>query len=147
MLLKNRFRIVHKIYTDSCTSSFPNWCRQMGFSCNGNAKIVFKPRTNNTQLVRGAAIIDSETGRVIETEISGEHDMVKFRLRLDMGKEGLLSLVPSSCRLESKFSFLGNKLSANYSIFIQDSTLSHDSIKTMPIEMAIASTAPAAPSR
>ena len=29
---------VHAIYTDSCTSG--RWCQNMGFSCNGNAKIV-----------------------------------------------------------------------------------------------------------
>lgn len=29
---------VHAIYTDSCTSGY--WCQNMGYSCNGNAKIV-----------------------------------------------------------------------------------------------------------
>lgn len=104
---------------------------------NGNAKITFKPRIDNTQLVRGAAIIDPGTGRVIETEISGEHDMIRFRLTLNMGKEGLMSLVPSFCRLESKFAFMGNKLHANYSVFLQDSILSQDSIKTMPQDVAM----------
>ena len=32
--------MIHKIYTDSCTTDYPNWCRRMGYSCNGNAKIV-----------------------------------------------------------------------------------------------------------
>ena len=32
--------VIHKIYTDSCTTSYPNWCARQGFSCNGNAKIV-----------------------------------------------------------------------------------------------------------
>lgn len=30
--------VVHAIYTDSCTSG--RWCQNMGYSCNGNAKIV-----------------------------------------------------------------------------------------------------------
>lgn len=104
---------------------------------NGNAKITFKPRINNTQLVRGAAIIDYDTGRIIETEMSGEHDMIHFRLTLNMGKEGLMSLMPSSCRLESRFSFMGNKLHANYSVFLQDSILSQDSIEALPKELAM----------
>ena len=104
---------------------------------NGNAKIVFKPKTNNTQLVRGAAIIDDETGRIIETEVIGEYDMIRFKLKLDMGKEGLLSLIPSSCRMECKFAFMGNKLHANYSVSLQDSTLSQDSLLALPLEKAV----------
>ena len=104
---------------------------------NGNVKITFKPRVNNTQLVRGAAIVDGDTGRIIETEMSGEHDMIRFRLTLNMGKEGLLSLIPALCRLESKFAFMWNKLHANYSVFLQDSILSQDSIKEMPPESAM----------
>ena len=32
--------VVHAIYEDTCTTSYPNWCAKLGFSCNGNAKIV-----------------------------------------------------------------------------------------------------------
>lgn len=41
--------VVHAIYTDSCTSG--RWCQNMGFSCNGNAKIVVVKYNYNNSYV------------------------------------------------------------------------------------------------
>lgn len=79
-----------------------------------NANVEFRPRANNTQAVRGNAIVDVETGRIIRCTILGEFDMVAFEIDLTMGEEGLASLLPSTCVLKTKFSFFGNQLRAIY---------------------------------
>ncbi len=43
--------VVHAIYTDSCTTDYPNWCRRMGYSCNGNAKIVVVKHNYNGSFI------------------------------------------------------------------------------------------------
>lgn len=95
---------------------------------DGNVKLTFSPKTGNTQLVKGVAIIDGETGRIIQTELRGEHDMIRFRLLLDMGKEGILSLIPNRCQVEGRFSFLGNKLSAKYNVDLRSDSPIADTI-------------------
>lgn len=95
---------------------------------DGNVKLTFSPKTGNTQLVKGAALIDGETGRIIQTELRGEHDMIRFRLLLDMGKEGILSLIPNRCQVDGKFTFLGNKLSAKYIVDLRTNNAIADSI-------------------
>lgn len=45
---------VHAIYTDSCTSEY--WCRSMGFSCNGNAKIVVIKHNYNGKYIYSAYV-------------------------------------------------------------------------------------------
>lgn len=86
---------------------------------DGNVKLTFSPKTGNTQLVKGVATLDGQTGRIIQAELRGEHDMIRFRLLLDMGKEGILSLIPNRCNVDGRFSFLGNKLSAKYVVDLQ----------------------------
>lgn len=79
-----------------------------------NANVEFRPRVNNTQAVRGNALVDIETGRIIRCTILGEFDMVAFEINLTMGQEGLASLLPATCKLKTKFSFLGNQLRCIY---------------------------------
>ena len=80
----------------------------------GKAKIDFRPRIKNTQLVNGWAYVDTNTGRIISTFINGEYDMVKFQLNIEQGQSGYKSLLPKKCEMVSQFSFLGNKINASY---------------------------------
>lgn len=96
---------------------------------NGNIRITFSPKTGNTQLVKGSALVDKETGRIIQTEIMGEHDMIKFRIMLEMGKEGMLSVIPSRCQVDGRFTFLGNKLTAKYIVDLRDDSPIADPVK------------------
>ncbi len=96
---------------------------------DGNVKMTFSPKTGNTQLVKGMALIDKETGRVIQTEIRGEHDMIRFRMLLDMGSEGILSIIPNRCQVDGRFTFLGNKLSAKYIVDLRTDDFIADSIR------------------
>ena len=79
-----------------------------------NANVEFRPRVKNTQAVRGNAIVDIETGRIIRCTLLGEFDMVSFEINLTMGAEGLASLLPTTCILKTKFSFMGNNLRGIY---------------------------------
>ena len=79
-----------------------------------NAHVEFQPRVNNTQAVRGHAIVDVESGRIIRCMLAGEYDMVSFEIHLTMGSSGLSSLLPSSCKLKVKFTFLGNHMRGIY---------------------------------
>ena len=83
------------------------------FLLNGTANITYSPVNDNTQLVKGQAIVDYESGRVISTILDGEFDMVHFSLGMNMGDEGLMSLVPTDVRLNSRFNFLGSRTEAN----------------------------------
>lgn len=81
---------------------------------NGRAQLEFRPKARNTQTTHGHAMVDIETGRIISCNLSGEYDMVNFEINLVMGKEGFGSLLPQTCTMKMKFSFLGNKLRGIY---------------------------------
>ena len=44
------------------------------------ARISFRPKLKNTQLVKGTAVVDVNTGRVISTVFDGEFNMVDFHV-------------------------------------------------------------------
>ena len=114
-----------------------------------NANVEFRPRVKNTQAVRGSAIVDIETGRIIRCTLVGEFDMVAFEINITMGAEGLSSLLPTSCTLKTKFSFLGNQLRGIYEARYGDMPLTEntlvegiqareliDSLRPMPLTSA-----------
>lgn len=78
------------------------------------ARVEIHRKAPNTQTVRGHAIVDITSGRVISCTLSGEYDVIEFELSLTMGEEGHGSLLPVSCLLKAKFSLLGNCLRAFY---------------------------------
>ena len=55
---------VHAIYTDACTSG--SWCRSMGYSCNGNAKIVVIKHNYNGSYVYSSYVHLSGYGNISE---------------------------------------------------------------------------------
>lgn len=78
------------------------------------SEILFTPKLRNTQMIAGIAIVDNETGRIMKIHFSGEHDMINFRIKAEMGKEGLKSLVPENCDIFAEFKFLGNKITTEH---------------------------------
>lgn len=75
--------------------------------------ISFRPRfVNNTQLVKGKAIVERSTGRIIETEMTGEFDMMHFQTKTVQGGWGSRTLLPKFCRTNVYFKFLGNHISS-----------------------------------
>ena len=80
----------------------------------GMAEIRFRPRTDNTELVKGVAYVEAQTGRIVQVDMSGEHDMLRFTMKLLMGSEGVKTLLPTRCEIDAKFKFLNNQISNQY---------------------------------
>lgn len=75
-------------------------------------RIEFHPRLNNTQLIKGFAMVDNLTGRIIRTDFSGEYDMLTFEV--DVLMEDNNSILPKSCRTEARFKFMGNNIETRF---------------------------------
>lgn len=82
---------------------------------DGQVRLNFRPRyVNNTQLVSGWGVIDRATGRVVETELNGEFDMIRFQTQTTQGEEGMSALLPRLCKTDVDFHFLGNHISSHF---------------------------------
>lgn len=82
---------------------------------HGNAHISFRPRIQNTQLIRGSAVVERATGRIKKVNFHGEYDLLKFDIDADMG-DGVTNnpLLPVSTKTKSTFKFLGNDIKSNF---------------------------------
>jgi len=81
----------------------------------GQVRVYYRPRfVNNTQLVTGQAIIDGATGRILQAELNGEFDMIRFRTLTMQGHEGLRSLLPQLCQTNVEFRFMGNHITSHF---------------------------------
>lgn len=81
---------------------------------HNHVELTIRPRLNNTQLVYGSAVVDPKTGRVIKATLHGEYDMIRFKMTLYMGNEGVASLLPLSVDVDARFSLLGNEAIAHH---------------------------------
>ena len=79
---------------------------------HGNIKVMFKPKVKNTQLVKGSAIIDYNSGKIISYTFDGEYDMIKFTVNAKMGTEDSIFMIPVECSADIKISYLGNRIRA-----------------------------------
>lgn len=79
-----------------------------------NTVIVnFRPKTQNTQLIRGFAIVDNTTGRIIRYRFRGSYDLLNFEFIAYMGYDDKdVSLVPKKCQSNISFNFMGNKITS-----------------------------------
>lgn len=81
---------------------------------NGLVIFSFRPRLNNTQLLRGYSVVDYYTGRVIKVKFEGEYDMITFKIFVNMGNTVEDNpLLPIECSTEATFKFTGNRIKAN----------------------------------
>jgi len=109
----------HTMFKDHVLSPFSKSNRkyyryEISHLLNNRVKIIFKPRLKNTQLVRGWAFADYDTGQLRVVRFEGEFDMMRYSLDVTMGDEGVNSLLPDKCDMIVNFKFMGNKLSAQY---------------------------------
>lgn len=77
-------------------------------------ELIFYGRRFNTQLVRGNALVDNLTGRIIRCNFRSEYDMIHSWVSMEMGERGAASLFPKNCEALFFFKFLGNRISAHY---------------------------------
>ena len=75
-------------------------------------EVRFKGKRKNTRLVRGSAIIDRLTGRIIRCNYRGEYDMISCWVSMTMNERGASSLFPKDCEGLFRFKFVGNSVSA-----------------------------------
>lgn len=82
---------------------------------NGSTVMMdFRPKIRNTQLVKGKALVEVNSGRVIKTSFDGEYDMIRFQLEIVLGDSNVSSLFPQRSRITSQFKFLGNRILVDY---------------------------------
>ena len=81
----------------------------------GSKAIVrFRPRVNNTQLIKGSAIVDKETGQVLTVTYEGEFDMLSFKVNTVMNQSIGHQMLPERSTIDAEFNFLGNKVSSTF---------------------------------
>ena len=107
-----------------------------------NAEISFRPYVYNTKLVRGSAIVDPETGRVLSVTFFGEFDMIRFSLSAIMGDDGPKSLFPKRCDIHSRFKFMGNLIETDHYSEYSLPTILPDSISERQDKTMMASLRP-----
>ena len=70
----------------------------------------FLPKTKNTQLVTGHAIVEEGTGRLERVYFEGEFDMIRFKVSAKMNQQDLHTPLPERCSTQASFNFLGNHI-------------------------------------
>ena len=78
------------------------------------AVVRFRPRVNNTQLIKGTAVVDRETGQVLTVTFEGEFDMLSFKVNTVMNQSMGHQMLPERSSIDAKFYFLGNKVSSTF---------------------------------
>ena len=74
--------------------------------------------------MNGYAIVETETGRIIKTVLSGEFDMLSFYSEVKQGDEEAPTLIPTQCTTAATFKFMGNRVSTVFnSMYHQPYTL------------------------
>lgn len=82
---------------------------------NGFSVITFRPRHwHNTQLIRGMAYVNTETGQIIQAQLSGDYDGIFFNTEVIMGSEGINTFLPDLCFTKAQFHFMGNKIFVDF---------------------------------
>lgn len=95
----------------------------------GNTAIVFfRPRSANTLLVKGKAIVDINTGYIHSLTFSGEFDMVRFNLDVTMSSQDSHATLPERSTASSTFKFIGNNIQASCTSYFNCSQTLPDSI-------------------
>lgn len=78
------------------------------------AQVSFRPFLRHTQLIKGSATVDVNTGRIISVVYDGEYDMIKFHVDIMHGTDGSNSILPQRCQSNLRFNFFGNRITSNY---------------------------------
>ncbi len=84
---------------------------------NSDANLVhvaFRPKLKNTQLVKGYALVNANTGRVVYTMYDGEFDMLKFHVDAVYNNDGQNTVIPQRCVSDLNFKFAGNRISSHF---------------------------------
>ena len=90
---------------------------------DATSRIMFSPRFRNTQLVSGNACVETSTGRILNSYLNGEFDMIRFKTITEYG-DSASSRFPAHSKTEAEFKFMGNHVkSAFEAVYNLPSTL------------------------
>lgn len=109
---------------------------------DSTARIVFKPRIKNTQLVDGHAVVNSATGAIQSMVFVGEFDMLSFTTSILMRPNSSYGL-PLSSNMKVQFNCLGNNVEADVTYVynmpqdVADSIMVRD---TVPVDSNVVDT-------
>lgn len=99
----------------------------------GLTRLDFQPKRSNTHLVSGYALVETETGRIVSTELGGEFDMISFQTTITMEESDSLYAFAKQCTTDATFRFAGNRISGsatavfNNEVALTDSLVQGDS--------------------
>ena len=110
-----------QIYHDRLLSPFHRSNRkfysyQIHYENEHKAYLTFTPRMDNTQLVKGTAIVDVQTGCILYVTFDGEYDMINFRVMAEMNIKDPYGL-PEVCHTKTTFKFMGNHIESSFSTY------------------------------
>ena len=123
----------YTLYPDGLLSPFhrsnkKHYRYSVSVSQGGLSIVHFRPRTPNTQLVSGHAIVDNATGRLQSVQFEGEFDMIAFKVSALMNTKDLHTPLPERCSTEATFRFLGNRIKSHCTAVYDLPTTLPDSI-------------------
>lgn len=78
------------------------------------AYYTYKPKYNNTQLVKGSFVLNTRRLVVEEALFDGKYEFMKFTLKVTMGVAGFMAYLPAEYEFKYHFGFIGNKLDGEY---------------------------------
>lgn len=95
---------------------------------SGLCIVRFRPRASSTQLIKGRAFVDINTGRINSIIYEGEYDMVFFKVTANMNIKDDKVVLPENCYTEFKFTLLGNNITSTCRAYYNCPTTLPDSI-------------------
>ena len=110
-----------QLYRDRILSPFHRTNRffyKYSVSQVGNYAVIhFRPRSSNTQLIKGEVNVDIATGRILSLNYKGEFDMINFKIDAIMDRHNPFSPLPDQCTTEASFKFMGNNIKSTITAF------------------------------
>ena len=95
---------------------------------DGSTRIDFLPKSYNTQLTNGFAIIETETGRILRAVLNGEYDMISYRTEILYSSKGGHFTVPWRSSTAATFKFMGNRVATTFTSYHNSPVSMADSI-------------------
>lgn len=92
------------------------------------ALLDFRPKTKNTQLVSGQAIVNTVTGRLMSVHLEGFFDQINFHVTVKMASKDTQTPLPELCTTETSFKFLGNNIESSCTAVFNCPTTLPDSL-------------------
>ena len=94
----------------------------------GLVYLHFRPRTPNTQLISGHAVVNYTTGRLQSVQFEGEFDMISFKVSTLMNLKDLHTPLPERCTTQASFRFMGNRITSHCTAVYNCPTTLPDSV-------------------